>query len=47
MLLSKPKAKQDIIESAFYDDEKGYGSKLNTLKYAKQINKNINYLKNW
>ena len=35
------KANQDIIESIFYDDEYGYGSKLNTLKHAREINKNI------
>ena len=31
------KANQDIIESIFYDDEYGYGSKLNTLKHAREI----------
>ena len=35
------KAKQDVIEAVFYDDEYGYGSKINTLKYASQINKDI------
>ena len=35
------KAKHDVIEAVFYDEEHGYGSKLNTLKYAKQINKHI------
>ena len=35
------KAKRDVIEAVFYNDEYGYGSKLNTLKYAKQINRNI------
>jgi len=36
------KAKREIIEAVFYDDEHGYGSKLNTLKHAKQTNKSIN-----
>ena len=27
-------AKQDVIETVFYDDEHGYGSKANTLKHA-------------
>ena len=31
------KAKRDVLEATFYDDEHGYGSKLNTWKYAKQI----------
>ena len=35
------KAKQDVIDAVFYDDKHGYGSKLNTLKYAKQRNKHI------
>ena len=35
------KAKQEVIEAILYDDEYGYGSKLNTFKYAKQINKNV------
>ena len=35
------KAKQAVIEAVNYDDEYGYGGKLNTLRYAKQINKNI------
>ena len=35
------KAKQDVIEAVFYDDKYAYGIKINTLKYAKQINKNI------
>ena len=35
------KTKQDVIESVFYDDEHGYGSKANTLKHAKEID--INY----
>ena len=34
-------AKHAVIEAFFYDDEKGYGNKLNTLKHAKQINTNI------
>ena len=29
------KAKQDIIESVFYDDEYGNVSKINTLKHAR------------
>ena len=32
------KAKQDVIEAAFYDDEYGYGSKMNTVNLSKQIN---------
>ena len=35
------KAKQDVIESVFYDDENGYGSNINTLKHARHINTNI------
>ena len=35
------KAKQDVIEAVFYDDEHGYGSKANTLKNAKEIDKSI------
>ena len=35
------KAKQEIIESILYDDEYGYGSKLHTLKHAREINKDI------
>ena len=34
------KAKQDVIDN-FYDDGYGNGSKINTLKYAKQIHKSI------
>ena len=30
------KAKQDVIEAVFYDDQYGYGSKVNTLKNARQ-----------
>ena len=33
------KAKHDVIEAVFYNEEKGYGSKLNTLEHAKQMNK--------
>ena len=33
------KAKQDVIKSVFYDDEYGYGSKINTLKHAKELDK--------
>ena len=29
------------MKQVFYDDEYGYGSKLNTLKCAKQIHENI------
>ena len=36
-MTEEEKAKHDVIETAFYDDEHGYGSKLNTLKHAKQI----------
>ena len=32
------KAKQDVTEAVFHDDEYGYGSKINTLKYGKQMN---------
>ena len=39
-MTEEDKAKQDVIESVFYDDEYGYGSRLNTLKCAKTINKN-------
>ena len=35
------KANHDAIEAVSYDEEHGYGSKLNTLTYAKQINKHI------
>ena len=35
------KAKQDVLEAVFDDDEYGHGSKINTLKHATQINKNI------
>ena len=35
------KTKHDIIEAVFYDDEHGYGSKTNTLKHAKEIDKSI------
>ena len=31
------KANQDVIEAVFYDEEYGYGSKINTLKNAKRI----------
>ena len=34
-------ANHDVIEAVFYDEEHGYGNKLNTLKYAKQMNKDI------
>ena len=34
-------AKQDVIETVFYDDEHGYGSKANTLKHAQEIDKSI------
>ena len=39
--MSQKKATQDVIEAVFYDDEHGYGSKQNTLKYAKEIDKSI------
>ena len=35
------KAKHDVLEAVFYDDEYGYGSKINTLNHAKQTNKDI------
>ena len=35
------KANQYIIEAVFYDDEYGHGSKINTLRYARQVHKNI------
>ena len=35
------KAKQYVIQAVFYDDEYGYGSKVNTLKYVRQIHRNI------
>ena len=35
------KAKHDVIEAVCQDEEKAYGSKLNTLKHAEQINKDI------
>ena len=35
-MTEEEKAKHDVIEAGVYDDEHGYGSKLNTLKYAKQ-----------
>ena len=37
------KKKQDVIETAFYDDEYGYGSKINTLKHARQRHKEYYY----
>ena len=40
-LSEEDKAKLDVIEAVFYDDEYGYVSKVNTLKHARQINKNI------
>ena len=30
------KAKQEIIDAIFYDDECGYGIKSNTLKHARE-----------
>ena len=36
------KARHYVIEAVFYDEEHGYGRKLNTLKHAKQINKHSN-----
>ena len=35
------KAKQDIIEAVFYDEEYGEGSNINTWKHAREINENI------
>ena len=35
------KTKQDVIAAVFYDDDHGYGSKANTLKHAKEIDKSI------
>jgi len=35
------KAKQDVIESVFYDDDYGYGSKTNALRSARQMNRDI------
>jgi hypothetical protein len=29
------KANRAVIEAVFYDDEYGYGSKINTLKHAR------------
>ena len=40
-MTEEDKAKQDIIEAIFYAEEYGYGNKINTLKYARQININI------
>ena len=40
-MTEEDKAKQDIIEPVFYVEEYGYGSKINTFKYARQINKDI------
>ena len=40
-MTEEEKAKYHVIEAVLYDDEHGYGSKLNTLRYAKQINRNI------
>jgi len=36
-MTEEEKAKHDALEATFYDHEHGYGSKLNTLKYAEQI----------
>ena len=35
------KAKQDTLDAFFYDEEYGYGSRINTLKYVRQIHKYI------
>ena len=35
------KAKLDVIEAVFSDDEYGYGSKVDTIKHARQINKHF------
>ena len=40
-MTEEEKAKHNVIEAVFYDEEYGYGSKINTLKYARQINKYI------
>jgi hypothetical protein len=40
-MTDEEKSKHDVIEAVFYDDEKGYGSKLNILRHAIQINKDI------
>ena len=40
-MTEEEKAKRDVIGAVFYDDEHGYGSKLNTLKHAGEINNDI------
>ena len=34
-MTEEEKAKHDVIEAVFYDEEKGYVSKINTLKHVK------------
>ena len=36
-MTGEDKTKQDVIEAVFYDEQYGYGSKINTLRYARQI----------
>ena len=38
------KASHYVIEAVFYDDEYGYGSKLNTLKTCKTNKSKYNYV---
>ena len=40
-MTEEDKAKHDVIEAVFYDEEYGYGSNINTLNHARQINKRI------
>ena len=40
-MIEEDKAKQDVIGSVLYDEEYGYGSKINSLKHARQINEGI------
>ena len=40
-MTEEDKTKLDVFEAVFYDDEYGYGSTVNTLKHARQINRNI------
>ena len=37
------KAKHEIIEAVFHDDDNGYGSKSTTLKHATQIHRKSYY----
>ena len=43
-LSEEDKANLDVIEAVFYDDEYGYGSKLNTLKTCKTNKSKYNYV---